>query len=138
MLIRLTEKIKDPEKRERYWMLILKIMEPYGLTIPDSVQWAQTLLSLLANYYFRSIIIFIVFQNQYFCDFFITFVHFSFEYITTISLQLYLDDSLFTQQLHVQILQWKCWCRLWNGFRVANEDIRIVAKSSFWCLYCQL
>ena len=29
--------VKDPKKRERYWMQTLKTMDPYGLNIADSV-----------------------------------------------------------------------------------------------------
>ena len=41
-------------------MRTLKIMEPYGLNIADSVQLAHTLFRLLIDYCIRSIIIFIV------------------------------------------------------------------------------
>ena len=50
---------KDPKKR--YWMRTLKTMEPYGLNVADSVLLAHTLFRLFIDYYFRSIIIFILF-----------------------------------------------------------------------------
>ena len=54
-------------------MQTLKIMEPYGYNIADSVQLSHTLLGLFADYYFQSIIIFTVFYLysflEYFCKF---------------------------------------------------------------------
>ena len=42
-------------------MQTLKTMEPYGRNIADSVYSAHTLFRVFIDYYFRSIIIFIVF-----------------------------------------------------------------------------
>ena len=58
-------------------MRTLKTMEPYGFNIADSVQSAHTLFRLFIDYYFRYIIIFIVFYSYSYLELWF------FEYIST-------------------------------------------------------